>query len=92
MPAVILNHTAHEVKLRDPRDPVIAYPVTADTVAAAEVQQSIERLDAHYTPPTEEEWARLDAHEGLMNLIKKYGGPRVMRWVRNLAAINGESV
>lgn len=41
-------------------------------------------------PPTDEEWERLEAVEGLRNLCAKYGYARVARWVKNLAAIHGE--
>lgn len=49
-------------------------------------------LCAIATPPTDEDWERLEAVQGLTNLIAKYGAPRVMTWVRNLAYINGEDV
>ena len=43
-------------------------------------------------PPTEEEWERCAATQGLANLIQQYGAKRVMRWVTNLAAILGQEV
>jgi len=43
-------------------------------------------------PPTEDDWERLAAMEGLANLIQKYSAKRVIRWVTNLAAIYGQEV
>ena len=43
-------------------------------------------------PPTEEEWALLEAWNGIDAVIRKYGAKRVMTWVRNLATIQGQEV
>lgn len=51
-------------------------------------EQAVE-IPRNYVPPTEEEWERLAATNGLGSLILKYGARRVQRWVRNLAAIHG---
>lgn len=45
-----------------------------------------------YELPTDEQWERLAAQDGLMNLIRKYGARRVMTWVRSLATIAGQEV
>lgn len=89
MPAVILNHPRHEVKLHDPRDPEVSdpYPQTAETIARAKAAQAAERAAIGYEPPTDEQWEKLEAQEGLMNLIRKYGGQRVSTWVKNLTFI-----
>jgi hypothetical protein len=42
--------------------------------------------------PSADDFERLDALNGLGNLMAKYGAPRVMRWVKFLASINGEAV
>lgn len=43
-------------------------------------------------PLTPDEQDRQMAQVGLGNLIDKYGAPRVMSWVRNLAHIKGQEV
>jgi hypothetical protein len=42
--------------------------------------------------PTAEQWEELAVKEGLFALIRKYGAPRVAKWVRNLAAMAGQDV
>lgn len=98
MSASILQHKSSPVTFdpppADPREQLVRdpYPVTPESIDAAQVYQSIERQACHYTPPTNEEWELMSAHEGLMNLIQKYGAERVQRWVYNLAAIAGQHV
>ncbi len=76
---------------RDPREQEVRdpYPVTPDTVALAEVSQSMQRSAAGYVPPTNDDWKRLEAHEALYAIVKEYGADRVQRWVRSLATIQG---
>lgn len=78
----ILQHHVIPMKPRDPRDPDVL-PPSQDVVPSA-----------FYAPehPTDEQLEVLDATNGLFNLIQKYGAPRVMRWVRNLAVIAGQEV
>lgn len=45
-----------------------------------------------YQPPTDEEWELMSVTNGIANAIEKYGAQRVMCWVRNLAAIQGQEV
>lgn len=42
--------------------------------------------------PSEAEWARAAACEGLRNLVRTYGGATVMGWVRTFAILEGEQV
>lgn len=88
--AVIYQHPSSPVNwdyaMREPE------PCTPASVARSIQAMEAERAAAGLTQPTEEEWERLAAHEGLANLIQKYSAKRVMRWVRNLAAMYGQEV
>lgn len=44
------------------------------------------------SPPTREECERLAAVDGLNTLCQQFGYRRVLRWVKNLAAMHGEEV
>ncbi len=45
-----------------------------------------------HTPPTEDDWARLEACEMIRIMAERFSYKRVASWVRNLAAIAGEEV
>lgn len=45
-----------------------------------------------YEPPTADDWARMEALEMIRLIGERYGYARVSTWVRNLAAIHGESI
>lgn len=45
-----------------------------------------------FTPPTDEEWRRLDGCEVINRLMDEHGAKRVATWVRNLAAMRGEAI
>lgn len=75
---------------------------TAEEITAAKVAADLERKTLPFRPrpvaalpmefPSEEDFEALAAQDGLYNLIRKYGGQRVMTWVRNLSAIAGQEV
>lgn len=81
MPATVYQH---------PNAPVVfdPYPQTPEGIAAVKAQAEA----ARYEMPTAEQFELLAVQDGLYQVIKKYGGPRVMRWVRNLSAIAGEDI
>jgi hypothetical protein len=66
-----------------------APPVTPESVAAAFQDCVTQRAELGYQPPTDEEWERLEATNGLYALMQRYGAKRVLRWVQSLAAIHG---
>jgi len=48
-------------------------------------------VDRHQ-PPTDEEWAQLEAVEVIRIIGQKYGYARVGAWVRSLATIAGQDI
>ena len=45
-----------------------------------------------YPPPTEEEWAQMEAVEVIRIIGQKYGYAKVGAWVKNLGFIAGETL
>lgn len=91
-PALILQHpSAKVIYMTDPP------PETPASVAAA-IEATREARAALPFPvkpselPTDELMDLLAVQDGLFNAIQKYGADRMMRWVRNLAAIAGQEV
>lgn len=86
--------SAPPVVLTDPRHQAV---LEVEPQSDASVRRSIEARDAEraligYVPPTAEDLELLDVKDGLFALIRKYGGQRVMRWVRNLAHAAGDDL
>ena len=76
----------------DPPPPTPASIQAAQDAATCERAVMPAAMGHRFTPPTEEEWERLAAVEGLRGLCEKYTYARVARWVRNLAAMHGQEV
>lgn len=45
-----------------------------------------------FTPPTDEEWRRLDGCEAVLRLVDEFGAQRVSVWLKNLAELRGEAI
>jgi hypothetical protein len=70
---------------------VAPYETTESVVTAyGENCMAREQMGIPPLPPPDVD--KLDAMDGLYNLIQKYGATRVMSWIRNLAAIAGQDV
>jgi len=56
------------------------------------VKSDDRRDPPRYEPVTDEQWEIRAVQEGLYAACQKYGGPRVMTWLKTMAAIAGQGV